>query len=128
MSKEQNNTQGELPPLTEVGSFWKQTRGGSTFLKGSVKLGDREFKAFIFPNKKTKDTHPDFRLSISDLDEDLMPPKWDKSTSKNTSDNNDDFFGASESKPSGGKPSGQKAQRQAPQQSDDSGDDADIPF
>jgi uncharacterized protein (DUF736 family) len=55
--------------LTEVGAFWKKVKDGKTFLSGKVKIGDKEYTAFIFPNKKGKDTHPDYRLSVAGLEE-----------------------------------------------------------
>jgi hypothetical protein len=62
--------------LTDIGSFWKKTKNGKSFLSGEVKIGDRKFTAFIFPNQKKKDTHPDYRLTLAELDADLVPPAF----------------------------------------------------
>ena len=42
-------------------------------MSGKVKIGNSEFTAFIFKNNKTKPNQPDYRLTLSDLDEDLKP-------------------------------------------------------
>lgn len=76
MSKE-NNTNSGSSDLTDVGSFWrKEGKTGNKFLSGEVRIGDATYKAFIFPNKKTKDTHPDYRLSLAELSEDMKPPQF----------------------------------------------------
>lgn len=81
MSKENNN--GGSSDLTDVGSFWKKKgKNGNSFLAGEVRIGDATFKAFIFPNKKAKDTHPDYRLSLADLPEDMVPPAFGSSKGK----------------------------------------------
>ena len=61
----ENKTDKPKSDLVEVGAFWKKVKDGKTFLSGKVKLGDKEYTAFIFPNKKGKDTHPDYRLSLA---------------------------------------------------------------
>ena len=71
----ENNT-NKPSDLTDIGSFWKKTKNGKSFLSGEVKIGDRKFTAFIFPNQKKKDTHPDYRLTLAELDADLVPPAF----------------------------------------------------
>lgn len=69
-TKEKNNKTSDL---TDIGAFWKKTKNGKSFLSGKVKISNREFTAFIFSNNKSKPNQPDYRLTISDLDEDLKP-------------------------------------------------------
>lgn len=68
-----NNTNGGSD-LTNIGAFWKKDKSGKKFLSGKIKLGEKEYTAFVFSNKKDKDNHPDYRLVLSELDEDLIPP------------------------------------------------------
>lgn len=70
----ENKNSDKKSDLTDVGAFWKKDNNGKKFLSGKVKIGDTEYTAFIFPNKKEKDTHPDYRLAIAELPEDLKPP------------------------------------------------------
>ena len=73
--------------LVEVGAFWKKTKDGKTFLSGKVKLGDKEYTAFIFPNKKAKDIHPDYRLSLAAY----SPVEETQSAEQATSGSEDDI-------------------------------------
>jgi hypothetical protein len=70
---ETNNKNNSASDLTDVGAFWKKEKNGKQFLSGKVKIGNSEFTAFIFKNNKTKPNQPDYRLTLSDLDEDLKP-------------------------------------------------------
>lgn len=67
-----NNTNGGSD-LTNIGAFWKKEKTGKRFLSGKIKLGEKEYTAFVFSNKKDKDNHPDYRLVIAELDEELIP-------------------------------------------------------
>lgn len=70
---ETNSKNNSASDLTDVGAFWKKEKNGKQFLSGKVKIGNSEFTAFIFKNNKTKPNQPDYRLTLSDLDEDLKP-------------------------------------------------------
>jgi uncharacterized protein (DUF736 family) len=59
--------------LTDLGAFWKKNKNGKNFLSGKLKIGNREFTAFIFSNNKSKPNQPDYRLTVSNLDSDLIP-------------------------------------------------------
>jgi hypothetical protein len=101
--------------LTDVGSFWKKTKDGKTYLSGQVRIGDQTYNAFVFTNQKKKDTHPDYRLTISNLPEDMKPPAFGGGGASTTS-----------AKPSA-KPATKKAAPKAPEPAEDT-DDTDIPF
>lgn len=75
MNTKSENTKSENKnsELTDVGAFWKKTKNGKSFLSGKLKIGDREFTAFIFSNNKNKPNQPDYRLTVSNLDSDLIP-------------------------------------------------------
>jgi hypothetical protein len=81
--------------LTDVGAFWKKEKNGKQFLSGKVKIGSGEYTAFIFKNNKTKPNQPDYRLTLSDLSEDLKPEskakKPQQSESPQEVDNQDDI-------------------------------------
>jgi hypothetical protein len=84
MEEKNNNNSKEQSNLVDIGAFWKKTKNGKTFLSGKVKISDKEFVAFIFNNNKSKPNQPDYRLVLSDLDEDLKPlDKKSKPTAKN---------------------------------------------
>ncbi len=70
---DKNNTSNRASDLTDIGAFWRKEKNGNKFLSGKVKIGDNEFTAFIFPNKKGKDTHPDYRLALAELPDELKP-------------------------------------------------------
>ena len=70
--------------LTDLGVFWKKEKNGKSFLSGKVKLAGSDYTAFIFKNNKTKPNQPDYRLVISDLDENLMPESSKPSKSAQT--------------------------------------------
>jgi hypothetical protein len=72
MSEEKQKNK-EASDLTDVGAFWKKTKNGKTCLSGKLKIGSKEFTAFLFSNNKSKPNQPDYRLTVSNLDEDLMP-------------------------------------------------------
>lgn len=59
--------------LTDIGAFWKKEKNGKTFLSGKVKIGGNDYTAFIFKNNKSKPNQPDYRLTISNLEDDLKP-------------------------------------------------------
>lgn len=63
----------EASDLVDLGAFWKKSKNGKNFLSGKLKIGNREFTAFIFSNNKSKPNQPDYRLTVSNLDEDLLP-------------------------------------------------------
>lgn len=93
-TKNQNNKSSEL---TDLGAFWKKTKNGKSFLSGKLKIGNREFTAFIFSNNKSKPNQPDYRLTVSNLDEDLTPEiagldksKVKKEVPTDSSDSNQD--------------------------------------
>jgi hypothetical protein len=88
----------EASDLVDLGAFWKKSKNGKNFLSGKLKIGNREFTAFIFSNNKSKPNQPDYRLTVSNLDEDLLPesagldkakPKEEKVTAD--TDNQDDI-------------------------------------
>ena len=88
------NKENKNSDLTDIGAFWKKTKNGKSFLSGKLKIGNREFTSFIFSNNKNKPNQPDYRLTVSNLDEDLMPeiPGLDKAkkiSETNTSESND---------------------------------------
>lgn len=95
---ETNNKSNSQSDLTDLGAFWKKNKNGKTFLSGKLKIGEREFTAFIFTNNKSKPNQPDYRLTVSDLDEDLIPQalsskkvKGSNSDNPESSDNQDDI-------------------------------------
>lgn len=67
-TKQKNNNTSDL---TDVGAFWKKEKDGRQFLSGKVKIGGNEYTAFVFKNNKSKPNQPDYRLTVSNLDEDL---------------------------------------------------------
>lgn len=93
MSEEKNKNK-KASDLTSVGAFWKKEKNGKQFLSGKVKIGSGEFTAFIFKNDKSKPNQPDYRLTISDLEDSLKPEsqKEYKSSQNNIEiENNDDI-------------------------------------
>lgn len=70
---ETTNKNNNASDLTDIGAFWKKEKNGKQFLSGKVKIGDGEYTAFLFKNNKTKPNQPDYRLTLSDLPEDLKP-------------------------------------------------------
>lgn len=84
---ETKNKSNNASDLTDLGAFWKKTKNGKSFLSGKLKIGNREFTAFIFSNNKNKPNQPDYRLTVSNLDEDLLPEiaGLDKAKSKTQS-------------------------------------------
>lgn len=97
---ETKNTSNNQSDLTDLGAFWKKSKNGKNFLSGKLKIGNREFTAFIFSNNKNKPNQPDYRLTVSNLDEDLLPEiaGLDKAKAKSTdqsadisSENQDDI-------------------------------------
>lgn len=73
----ENKTDKPKSDLVEVGAFWKKVKEGKTFLSGKVKIGDKEYSAFIFPNKKGKENHPDYRLSLAGFEVSESPTEGD---------------------------------------------------
>jgi len=59
--------------LTDIGAFWKKEKNGKSFLSGKVKIGGNDYTAFIFKNNKSKPNQPDYRLTLSNLEDDLKP-------------------------------------------------------
>jgi len=94
MSETKTNSNNKSD-LTDLGAFWKKTKNGKSFLSGKLKVGNKEFTAFIFSNNKSKPNQPDYRLTVSNLDEDLRPSiaGLDKSKEQpqDPSDNQDDI-------------------------------------
>lgn len=97
MSEIKNKT-NSASDLTDLGAFWKKNKNGKNFLSGKLKIGGREFTAFIFANNKSKPNQPDYRLTVSNLDEDLVPDSGEAKKAKSApsqnldpSDNQDDI-------------------------------------
>lgn len=70
MSKQTENKNSDL---VDVGAFWKKNKNGKNFLSGKVKIANKEFTAFIFSNNKNKPNQPDYRLVLSNMDDELKP-------------------------------------------------------
>jgi hypothetical protein len=93
--KKQKNK--EASNLTDIGAFWKKNKNGKNFLSGKVKISNKEFTAFIFSNNKSKPNQPDYRLTVSDLDDDLKPEMVDSNkaqkheSNQSIADNQDDI-------------------------------------
>jgi uncharacterized protein (DUF736 family) len=94
MSNKENANNG-ASDLTDVGVFWKKVnKAGKTFLSGKVKIGTAEYTAFVFTNNKSKPNQPDYRLTLSELDEELKPPTQQKPQNdlpKGDNENQDDI-------------------------------------
>ena len=47
-----------------IGALWIKEKNGKNFLSGKVEIDGIEYPISVFENKKTKDNHPDYRISL----------------------------------------------------------------
>lgn len=51
----------------KIGSLWEKTsKTGMTFYSGNITINGVQTAIVVFPNKKSKDTHPDFVIQQSE--------------------------------------------------------------
>lgn len=54
-----------MAEFKQMASLWK-AEGKTYKLSGTLEIDGKKYKCFMFPNnKKTKETHPDYVLSVS---------------------------------------------------------------
>lgn len=46
-----------------IGALWlKRSKSDVPYLSGEITIGDRKIRLVVFKNKKSKDTHPDYKI------------------------------------------------------------------
>jgi len=54
--------------LKDVGALWKKEGAKGVFLSGEINKEGFNLKVMVFPNKKAKDSHPDYRIVMREED------------------------------------------------------------
>lgn len=50
-----------------IGALWKKTsKKGVEFFSGSVEINNQKLDVVVFTNNKTKETHPDYKIYLSE--------------------------------------------------------------